>query len=142
MEINPDDYITDEQKREIVADAFRAQVARTVRADFERILSNASYELVYKEVDAAFDGKMASTVKEKAIEVVDGISASTVFRAPSAWEKGASIAYEHLQEAMRVAKPAIVARVQALVADLGEDRLREMIEQTISEAIIAKLTRS
>lgn len=141
MEIDPNDYITDEQKREICEDAFREQVRRTARADFERILSNAGYAIVHKAVDEAFDNKMAETVKDKAIEVIEGISAGTVFRAPNAWEKEPSVAYTHLQAAMAQARPAVIARVQEIVAAISEDRLRDMIESSIADAIIEKLRR-
>lgn len=141
LELNLHDVLTEDQMRDIAADEFRRAVRAHAAADFERILSNAGYALVNREVDAAFDGKMAETVRTKAIEVIDGISAHTVFRAPSAWEPEPSIAYKHLQAAMQDAKPLVAARVHQIIEAMSEERLRDLIEATLTETIIAKLVK-
>lgn len=141
LELNLHDVLSDEQMRDIAEDEFRKAVRGYAHADFERILSNAGYALVHRDVDAAFNGEMAKTISAKAIEVIDGISAHIVFRAPSAWEPEPSVAYKHLQSAMQDAKPAIVARVNQIIEAIGEGTLRELIEAAIADAIIAKLTK-
>lgn len=140
MEINLKDHLDDDMLRAIAEDEFRKLVRQQCKDDFERILSNAGYALVHREVDAAFDDGMAATVRDKAIEVINGISAGHVFRAPDAWNREPSKGWEHLQAAMAEAKPAIVSRVHAIIAGIDENRLLELIEHTIADAIVAKLT--
>lgn len=138
--VNVFDYLTDADMRQIMIDEFRVVAAQKAREDFQRILDNAAYELVRKEVDAVFDGGMAEAVKTRAIAVIDKLSDFTVFRKPDAWDREASKGWVHLQAAMDEAKPLISARVQQIVAGLGEENLRYLVEEQIGPAIIAKLT--
>lgn len=137
--IDLDDYVSEEEKKAIAIEEFRRIAGLKCAADFERILSNASYELVGKVVDQAFDGGMVETVKSKAIEVISTLSAFTVFKKPDAWDRGESKGWTHLQSAIDEAKPAIQARVNAIVADMSDDEFREIIASRISDAVIAKL---
>lgn len=140
VEIDIDDYLSEDEKRSIARDAFRLACAAHTKKDFERILSNAGYALVEKEVDAVFDGGMAETVKTTAINVIGNLTAHTVFKRPSAWDTESSKAYVHLQRAMDEAFPAIKERVSEIIAAMTEDDLRYLIERQVGDAILAKLT--
>jgi len=138
--INIDEYLTDEDRRQIARDEFRDACARHSKADFERILSNAAYDLVRKEVDAVFSGEMVEVVRTKAIEVIGNLSSYTVFSPPSAWDRAASKGWERLQEAVEASRPAIAERVLAIIADMDADTLRGRIDGMIGDVIVAKLT--
>ncbi|WP_419204358.1 hypothetical protein [Bordetella trematum] len=138
--INIDDYLSDEEKRQIARDEFRAACDRRSATDFERILSNAAYDLVRKEVDAAFDGDMVDTVRAQTVKVINGLSSHTVFSPPNAWDRSASKGYTYLQEAIEAARPAIAERVLAIIDTMSAVDLRERIEDLVCDAIIGKLT--
>lgn len=138
--INIDEYLTEGDRRQIVRDEFRAACARRSQADFERILSNAAYDLVRQEVDAAFDGQMVELVRANAIKVINTLSSYTVFSPPNAWDRAASKGWEHLQEAINAAKPVVVERVLAVIADIDADTLRERLDGMIGDVVVAKLT--
>lgn len=138
--INIDDYLTDEDRREIAKEEFRAICRRRSQIDFERILSNAAYDLVRQEVDAVFDGKMAETVQANAVKIINNLGSYTVFAPPNAWEKPASKGWEFLQSAIEAARPAINERVLAIVAEINGDELRERLDGMIGDVIVAKLT--
>ncbi|MFY2819694.1 hypothetical protein ACOTI2_08220 [Achromobacter xylosoxidans] len=138
--INIDDYLSDEDKRQIARDEFRAACARRSADDFERILSNAAYELVQKEVDAAFGGDMASVVRTKAIEVINKLSDFTVFRRPDVWDREPSKGWTCLQETIEEAKPAMAERVLAIIAEMDGDDLRGRLDGLIGDVIVSKLT--
>lgn len=138
--INIDDYLTEEDRRQIARDEFRAACARRSHADFERILSNAAYDLVQKEVDAAFDGNMAEIIRSKSTEIIKGLTGFSVFRAPSAYDKEASKAWQYMQEAIEAARPVLHERMLAIVAEMDHDELRASIDRQIGEVIINKLT--
>ncbi|MNN22112.1 hypothetical protein D3C76_860420 [compost metagenome] len=139
LTINVDDYLSESDKRRIVTDAFSAAAAAHAQKDFERIISNSAYYLVGEIVDQHFDGNMVATLKEKAISVINNLSSSTVFSPPNAWDRAASKGFEHMQSALDELKPLIHQRVHDLIARYNSDELRSLIEEQISEAIIAKL---
>ena len=140
LTINIDDYLSDDDKRQIARDEFRAACARRSTADFERILNNAAYELVQKEVDAAFDGNMAEVVRTKAVDVINKLSDYTVFRRPDTWDREASKGWTYLQEAIEAAKPVMAERVLSIIADLDGDDLRGRLDDLIGDVIVSKLT--
>ena len=138
--VDLDDYLSNDDKVQLARDAFKAAAMRRSGEDFERILSNAAYSMVREEVNAAFDGDMVAVVKTRALDVINKLSAFTVFNKPDAWQREASKGWTHLQQAVDDAAPLIHARVQQIVSEMGEDRLRDMIESQIVAAIIGKLT--
>jgi hypothetical protein len=138
--IEIDQFITEEEKRSLVAAAFREAAQRRSNEDFERILSNAAYALVQKEVDTAFDGNMAAVVREKAIAIIGKLSEYTVFKKADAWDRGESVAYKHLQSAMDEAKPVITAKVMEIVQAIDQHALHAEIGERIASAVIEKLT--
>ena len=137
--VNIDEFLTDDDKREIAKSAFREAAERRSNKDFERILSNAGYALVQQEVDAVFDGEMASVVRDKAIEVIRAMSSITVFKRPDAWDREASKGWMHLQSAMDEAKPLIAERVNEIVRGMDITFLHDLIQDRIAVAIIEKL---
>lgn len=142
IEIDLNDYITEDERKQMARDVFKVECARHVQKDFERILSNSAYYMVGELVDQHFDGCMVEVLKANAIKVINGLSSSTVFSPPSAWERAASKGFEHMQSAIDDFKPEIYARVHEVIASYNSDDLRELIERQVGEAIIAKLTKS
>ncbi|CAO3886329.1 hypothetical protein [Achromobacter mucicolens] len=138
--INIDDYLSDEDKRQIARDEFRAACAGRSAADFERILSNAAYDLVRKEVDAVFDGDMVATVRANAVKIINDLSSYTVFAKPNAWDREASKGWTYLQEAIEAARPALAERVLAIIAEMDGDDLRGRLDGLIGDVIVSKLT--
>lgn len=138
--INIDDYLTDEDRREIAKEEFRAICRRRSQVDFERILSNSAYDLVRREVDAVFDGKMAETVQANAVKIINNLSSYTIFSPPNAWDKQATKGWELLQSAIEAARPEINERVLAIVAELNADELRERLDGVIGDVIVSRLT--
>ncbi|MEJ2897725.1 hypothetical protein RVU96_17605 [Bordetella avium] len=138
--INIDDYLTAEEKRQIAREEFRSACARRSAEEFERILSNAAYDLVHKEVDAAFSGDMVETVRTQAMKVINSMSSHTVFSPPNAWDRAPSKGYLYLQEAIEAARPAVAERVLAIIDTMSAIDLRERIEDLVCDAIIGKLT--
>ena len=139
--IDLDDYVSEEEKKAIAIEEFRRVAAKKCELDFERILSNASYSLVQKVVDDAFDGGMVATVKAKSIEIINALSSFTVFKKPDAWDRGESKGWSHLQAAIDEAKPVIQERVNAVIADLSDEDLRELISDRITDAVLSKLSK-
>lgn len=141
MQINIQDYMTEEDMRRIAQEEFRAMCAFSTKENFERILSNAAYSMVHQEVDKVFDGGMAQTVKENAVKIIQDFSAYSVFRAPDAWGREASKGWTYMQSAIESAKPLIDEKIASYVRNMPEDELRELVADRFAEAMISRLVR-
>lgn len=139
ININIDDYISDQEKKDIALSAFRSACERVSAKEFERILSNAGYHLVEKEVDAAFDGGMREEVKKKSIEVIKGLTAYSVFRPKDVWHNEPSKAWNALESAIEDNKDAIRDRVGELVQEIDAEDIRQLLEDRLVGEIMSKL---
>lgn len=133
------DYLTEDEKRRIATEVFRAQCEQKARGDFERILSNAAYALVAREVDAAFDGGMVETVKAKALQVIENLGTHSVFRPKDAWQQESSKGWVYLQEALDANRDAIRSRVAEIIAGISRDELRGLLEDRLLDGIVERL---
>lgn len=139
ININIDDYISDQEKKDIAISAFRSACDRVSAENFERIISNAGYHLVEKEVDAAFDGKMRQKVREKSIEVINGLTTYSVFRPKDVWHNEQSKGWEALQSAIEDNQEAIRERVGQLVQEIDAEDIRQLLEDRLVGEIMSKL---
>jgi hypothetical protein len=139
MNINIDEYISFEEKKQIAREAFKQVAMKKSQVDFERILSNSAYDLVREEVNMVFDGNMENVVKEKALLVIDTLGLHTIFSPPNHWDKEASVGWKHLQSVMIEAKPMINKRVEEIIEEMGYERIHELLESSLVDIIIGKL---
>lgn len=139
MNIDIVDYLSFEERQGIAREAFFRAASIKCQEDFERILSNAAYALVAEEVNKVFDGDMVNVVKEKAVAIINNMSSYSVFKAPDAWDRESSSGWKHLQAAVEEAKPLINSRVREIVSGLDYEYLRQMLEDSLVDAIINKL---
>lgn len=140
MEIDIHQYLAHEQMCQIAQDEFRKMVQQQTTADFERILSNAGHYFVEAEVNAAFDGNMRNIVRDKAIKVINTMSLLTVFSPPNAWDREASEGWKVLQAALKDAKPEILERLRGVISLISATELRELIETSVADVIVERLT--
>lgn len=137
--VNIDDYITEEEKRQIAKSAFHAVCVQKSQEDFERILSNAGYQMVEEEVNAAFDGDMRKVVKEKAIEVISKMSTLTVFSPPNAWDRKATKAWEYMNEYVTESRGLIAERVEQIISEISTEDLRDLLERSLLDSVVSRL---
>lgn len=140
IEIDLNDYLTEDERKEIALDVFRSACARQTQGEFERIISNSAYFLVSDLVDQHFSGGMVEVLKAKTIHVIENLSSHTVFSPPSAWDRAASKGFEHLQALLDEQKPLIADRLKTVIANYNSEDLREMVERQVGQVIINKLT--
>lgn len=134
-----DQYISEDEKRQIAREEFREACRRSSKENFERILSNAGYEMVAAEVDKAFDDGMAATVKKNAIRVINELSGHSVFSAPNAWDREPSKGWQILQASVDESRSLIQERVQTIIQKYDDHQLREILEERMVDALIEKL---
>lgn len=137
--VNVDDYITEEEKRDIAKSAFHAVCVQKAKDDFERILSNAGYDLVEREVNEAFDGNMRETVKKKAIEVINSLSHLSVFRPKNAWDKEETKGWAYLQSALDENRELIHDKVVEIIQGISSESIREILEERLLDALVDRI---
>lgn len=141
ININIDDYLSDEEKKQIAKEAFRDACMRRSKDDFERILSNAGYDLVQKSVDEAMDGNMAEVIKTKSLEIINGLTAFSVFKEKDIWDKEESSAWKILQGAVRDNKTLLEEKVAEIIGNLGHGVVRELLEKELLDALVARVVK-
>ena len=139
MEIDVDDYLSEEDKKRMVVDAYSYAINRRVESDFERILNNTAYNLVRSMVDDALGKDSKEIIKEKVIEVINKLSSHTVFNGPDAWDKTTSKGYDLLQESVKESAPLIESKVKSVIEELSDYKIRVLIKDVVGEMIDEKL---
>jgi hypothetical protein len=134
-----EDYLSEQERKDIVADVFRQQCEETVKKDYERIISNSAYAIVKKLVDEQMGGKMEEFIKAKTIDVIEKLGSFTVFNAPTWYDKVPSAGYKMLQEAVIESKPLLKDKIKSLIDSLDEDRLKEAVMEQAQELLDLKL---
>jgi hypothetical protein len=81
MEIKVENYLSNEEIKEIVQDELRNQVKQLFKNETEaqRLLSNLSYQIVFNEVDKVVANSQDIIVK-KTTDLVNDVKSYTIFR--------------------------------------------------------------
>lgn len=138
VKINIDDYLSEEEKKEIAIDVFRNQVKTqlfksidgTVQSDSEvqRVIGNISYEIVFNEVQKYIpDAK--KMVKDKVSKILKEKDFSYyIFRKKDAWDKEESLAITYLNQEVKSNEEMFKARIKKEMEefDLGDDLNKEL----------------
>jgi tRNA 2-selenouridine synthase SelU len=138
-EINFEEYLSEEERKEIVASVFREKCVETLKNDGERVLSNASYTIVVKMVDEIFDNKMHELLAQKTKSIIDGLTSYTVFKRKDHWDKDESVGWRLLNEVMAESKPLLKNRISEIIATLNEDDIREYLKGEAAYLLDSKL---
>ena len=146
MEIDVKDYLSESDIKEIVQQELRFKVRQQFDLNnIERIFTNSAYHIVWEEVNKSIDYDMTEFIKNKVIEVINGLSDFNVFRDKSDYIYGRdknSVAQEYLNQYVEENKNIINDRVKAIMQGLDEDAIRDqlydLIYQIVEDRIIGK----
>ncbi len=141
VKININDYLSEEEKKEIAVDVFRNQVKTqlfksidgTVQSDSEvqRVIGNISYEIVFNEVQKYIpdakkmvEDKVSKILKEKDLSYY-------VFRKKDAWDKEESLAITYLNQEVKSNEEMFKERIKKEMEeyDLGDDLNKELSDK-------------
>ena len=137
VKINIDDYLSEEEKKEIAVDVFRTQVKNelfnstdgTVQSDAEvqRVIGNITAAIVFKEVQKYIpDAK--EKIKKKTEQALNKDISYYVFRKKDAWEKEESLAITYINESVKDNRDHLKARVKKTLESFDlMDSLREEV---------------
>lgn len=143
MEVKIEDYLSEEEIREICKNALYHKIIEDMRKlNVNDIIANISYGEVAAMVDTYVgeDDFCKKEIPKKVREVIAGLSTFTVFRKADAWERKNSVAYDIMEEECRAARPLIKARVEQIINEYAFPQLeRSEIMYTIADVLTDRL---
>lgn len=126
-----ENYLTEDQKREIAIDEWRRMCREACEGNAERIMANIAYKVVHQMIDESLGDGAAEKIKSKALEVIDEMSVFSVFREPDAWHRGASPAYKTLSDAVVNARPLVEKKVSELIHQLTKQEALSILKSGV-----------
>lgn len=143
MDIKIEDYLNEQEIKEICKDALYQKIREDMRKlNVNDIIANISYAEVAAMVDTYVgeDNFCKKEIPQKVHRVIDELSTCTVFRKADAWERKNSIAYDIMQEECRASRPRIKARIEQIIDEYNFPQLeRSEIMYTIADVLTDRL---
>lgn len=142
IEIDIDEWLDDDERREIVREEFRKAVKTRLEArecfaytgnHVETFLSNISYKAYWEMIDDVI-GENAETVeqiiKEKVLGHIRKNESYGIFR-DSSWGRQASKAQQMVDAIVHEKREVIEARVTRLLSEFDMDEIRSVLHEQI-----------
>ena len=143
MDIKIEDYLDEQEIKEICKDALYQKIREDMRElNVNDIIANISYAEVAAMVDTYVgeDNFCKKEIPQKVHRVIDELSTYTVFRKADAWERKNSIAYDIMQEECQASRPRIKARIEQIIDEYNFPQLeRSEIMYTIADVLTDRL---
>ena len=143
MEIKVEDYLSTEEIKDICENALYQKIREDMRGlNVNDIIANISNSEVEAMVNAYVgeDDFCKTEIPKKVRNVIENISAFTVFRKADVWERKSSVAYDILEEECRAARPLIKKRVEQIIDGYNFPQLeRDEIMYTIADVLTDRL---
>ena len=142
--INIEDYITPEEIKSIAMDAVRDTILATFRGDeanINRLISNLSYEFIFKAVSDSIGEDAQLKVANKVKELLeDGSSIRyELWRKKDAWEKSESPAIGLLYKAIKDNESLIRAKVSESINNYEFSDVQQAIYDALNDVVYEKV---
>lgn len=149
IKINIENYLSEEEIKEICKDAIRSVIASQYRNEVEtkRLISNLSYEILFDQISETINQDASELVRKNVIEILGDKSAYRylVFRRKDCVSNTDSKACIILDEVVEGAKDVIKEKVLEVISkyDFGNsreicDRIQDCFNEIIEERIFKK----
>lgn len=144
LKINIEDYITPEEIKVIAMGAVRDLIMQTFgrnERDIARLISNLSYEFVFKAVSDAIGEDAQAKISTKVKELLeDGSSIRyEMWRKKDAWEKTESPAIPMLHKAIKDNEGLIRAKVMQSIDDYEFGDVQEAMYDALNTIVYEKV---
>lgn len=135
MNINIEDYLSDEEIKEIVKEEFRYKVKESIqRNGVTTWIANIGYQNVFEIINKEIP-EYESLVKEKTKEVIEGLSSYSVFRKKDLVDREDSLGQRYLEKAVEDNKEIINNKVIEIFNQLGKQDISYEILNILEEKI-------
>ena len=121
-------HLSEEQMQEIAADEFRTMCREYFNRCRTDAISNVAYTIVREAVAEVLGESADDLIRDKAIEVINGLSPYTVFHEPSAYSREATPAWKLLQKVVRDNEAAVQKVVAHHIHNLSKHDALEIIK--------------
>jgi len=140
IEVNIDDYLSEEDKRELVIETFKERVKKelfkssegTIESDAEvqRVIGNITAQIVMNEV-RKYIPDYERKIKENTISSLNKDMSYYVFKKKDVWDREESLAITYMNEAIKECKEGFKSRIKEAIANY--DLSKEISEQIGNE---------
>lgn len=135
MNINIEDYLSDEEIKQIVTEEFREKVRESIRKNgVTTFIANIGYQNVFEIINNEIP-EYENLVKDKTKEVIEGLSSYSVFRKKDLVDNEDSLGQKYLEKAVEDNKNIINDKVVEIFNRLGETDISYEISNIIEEKI-------
>ncbi len=155
IKINVDDYLNDEDKKEIASDAFRRQIEQNLIEklkdkksnydNYERVISNSIHHFLEEKIDSILDCDTNEMIKENVLKTIKKSDYSySLFRTKNAWEKEDSPAQKIVKEAIESHKEVMTEKIHnklnEAIDEIGIDTVHEMFSDIFDNFLSNRLS--
>ena len=135
MNINIEDYLSDDEIKEIVKEELREKIKSNIeRNGVIRFISNIGYQNVFEIINKEIP-EYENLVKEKTKEVIEGLTSFSVFRKADLVEREDSLGQKYLEKAIEDNKDIINNKVIEIFNQLGKQDIAYEISSIIEEKL-------
>lgn len=137
MNIEIENYLSDDEIRQIVEEEFRNRIKSLFRTEKEitRIVTNLGYYNTFKIIENEVPN-FKELIKEQTKKQCENISSYSVFRKKDAFESENSLAQDYLEEAVEENKEIISKRVVEIMNSIDNQDLADEICSLLEEKIM------
>lgn len=148
IEIDIDNFLSDEDKKEIAQDLFRdelrngflaSQEHRKNTENYERVIYNSVHYFLEEEMDKIFGTNHKEMLSEKLKKILNKNLEFVVFKNTSPWSNKKSVAQEMLDNLVLENKSIAEAKVIEALENIKFDNLEDYFAEILKDAIIEKL---
>lgn len=138
IEINIDDYLTEDDKKQLCIDYVR-ETLRSDDRNKERILNNMAYFASFQIIDSALTPELMSIIREKVAKQIMNLSDFGIFRKKDAWGHDDSAAYLEVKKSVEEHKHLINGLVKKAIME--RDYLKDLPDtsEQIGDCVIDAL---
>lgn len=141
--INIEDYLSKEEIKEIAKEELSYAIQEKFRkeSDIERIITNLSYEFLFKAVSEAIGKDSLEMIKDKVVELLmdDSHIRYLLWRKKDAWENEESPAVTIMNQAIKDNHGLIESKVYGLIDNYDFNEAKDEIYSVICDAIEKQL---
>ena len=135
MRINIEEYLTEEEMKEIAQQEFRKHISHQSKESLERIINNSAYQVVWSAVDESLDGEAKGILKKKVIEIIGDMSAFNVFATPNAWDRKENMAHSILVQTVKDNYEHLAIQVKNQLNTLSKTQIAKIASEVMKEKL-------
>lgn len=118
MNIEINDYLSEDEIKYILTKAVEDKCKSYLEGNFERMVNNAAYHVIWKSVDVVIDGTFKEQLEQCVQKQMSNFSEFNLFQKPDAWSRETNSAYKLLMQSVENNKHLIDERVKEVVSNL------------------------